>query len=79
MFKTVVIKKDCTINNAETLVNTANFYNAVTELIFDNKRINCKSIMGVLSLGYKDGDTLIVNAEGNDEEDAIDAVIKCLE
>lgn len=79
MFKTVVIKKDCTLNNAEILVNTASFYKSLTELIFDNKRINCKSIMGVLSLGYKDGDTLIVNSEGGDEEDACNAVMKCLE
>jgi catabolite repression HPr-like protein len=79
MFKTVIIKKDCTLNNAETLVNTASFYKANTELIHDNKRINCKSIMGVLSLAYKDGDNMIVHSEGIDENDAIQAVIKCLE
>lgn len=41
-----------------------------------NKKINAKSIMGVLSLGVKQGDAIYVFANGKDEEAAIAAIEK---
>lgn len=37
----------------------------------DNKKVNAKSIMGVLSLSAKQGDKIYVFTQGKDEEEAI--------
>ncbi len=39
-----------------------------------NKKINAKSIMGVLSLGVKQGEKIYIFANGKDEKEAIDAI-----
>ncbi len=39
-----------------------------------NKKINAKSIMGVLSLGVKRDDKIFIFANGKDEEEAIEAM-----
>lgn len=39
-----------------------------------NKKINAKSIMGVLSLGVSEGDEVHIFASGPDEEQAADAL-----
>ncbi len=41
-----------------------------------NKKINAKSIMGVLSLGIKQGEKIYIFANGKDEQDAITAIEK---
>lgn len=41
-----------------------------------NKKINAKSIMGVLSLGVKQGEKIYIFANGDDEEEAISALEK---
>ena len=44
----------------------------------NNKRVNAKSIMGMMTLGLKVGEELIVSAEGVDEENAILGIEKFL-
>ena len=44
-----------------------------------NKKINAKSIMGVLSLGVKQGEQIYIFANGKDEEKAIDALEELVE
>jgi len=41
-----------------------------------NKKINAKSIMGVLSLGVGPGEKIYVFANGKDEKEAIEAIEK---
>ncbi len=38
------------------------------------RKVNAKSIMGMMSLGVDAGDTVTVSAEGEDEEAAIGAI-----
>lgn len=38
------------------------------------RRINAKSIMGVMMLAAAKGSTLVIEAEGLDEQDAVDAL-----
>jgi len=40
------------------------------------KKVNCKSVMGVISLGLKCGDKVILITRGEDEEDAAADVIE---
>ena len=43
-----------------------------------NKKINAKSIMGILSLGVKQGEKIYIFADGKDEEEAIAAIEKLI-
>lgn len=45
----------------------------------DTRRVDAKSLLGVLSLGVKGGDNITIGADGADEEDALDAMIKVVE
>ena len=40
----------------------------------DNKKINAKSIMGMMSLALQEGDEVTVVAEGEDEEKAAEGI-----
>ena len=40
----------------------------------DDRKINAKSLLGVLSLGVTRGTSIIVSAEGPDEQEAVDAL-----
>ncbi|MDO4961482.1 MAG: HPr family phosphocarrier protein [Eubacteriales bacterium] len=44
----------------------------------DNKKINAKSLMGMMNLISSTGDTITVSAEGSDEKEALEAILKYL-
>lgn len=44
----------------------------------ENKRVNAKSIMGMMSLGLNAGEKVIVEADGSDEDAAINHIEKYL-
>lgn len=56
------------------LVQEANQYSSSVYIEVENKRINAKSIMGMMSLRLLDGDEITVVADGSDETEAIDGV-----
>jgi catabolite repression HPr-like protein len=58
------------------IVQTASQYEAAVYLISGDKKINAKSIMGMMSLGLHNDDVISVEADGKDEEQAIDAVVR---
>ena len=41
----------------------------------NGRKVNAKSIMGMMSLGMTNGDEVEVSAEGDDEEAALDGVV----
>lgn len=45
----------------------------------DNKTVNAKSIMGMMSLKMVDGEEFVVVADGTDEEDAANGIEAFLE
>jgi phosphotransferase system HPr (HPr) family protein len=57
---------------AAVFVNKAQTYESEIEIEKDNRSINAKSIMGLMSLGAAFGDTIILKADGKDEEDAVE-------
>lgn len=77
-----MITKDVTIEIAsgtdarETamLVQIASRYKSSLYLKSKEKTFNAKSIMGMMTLGLKSGDTLSVTADGEDEEEAINNI-----
>lgn len=57
-----------------TMVQVANRYESMIYLETEGKRVNVKSMMGMMSLALMNGETVILDAEGADEEDAIRAL-----
>ena len=57
---------------AALFVQTASQFASSIYLRMDNKTINAKSIMGVISLGVLDNQNVTIIAEGQDEEQAVD-------
>jgi phosphocarrier protein len=45
----------------------------------DNDRINAKSIMGIMTLGATYGTEIKIIAEGEDEQEAVDVLVKLFE
>lgn len=57
---------------AALLVQVASRFKSEIYLEVDNnKRVNAKSIMGMMTLGLDSGDNVVVSVNGVDEEDAI--------
>ena len=56
------------------LVQVASRFESSVYIETQNKRVNAKSIMGMMSLGMAEGEQLTVIAEGVDEESALDAI-----
>ncbi len=59
---------------ATRLVNLAMSFEAEVELHAMGKSVNLKSIMGLMSLGIYKGEEIVIHAEGNDAEQAIQAL-----
>ena len=57
---------------ASQFVSEAKNYESEVEIEKDNRSVNAKSIMGLMSLGAAFGDTIILKADGNDEEKAVE-------
>ncbi len=60
--------------NAALFVQIAGKFESQVLIEFGNKKVNAKSIMGVLSLGIKQGDTVYIIANGKDESIAVNAI-----
>lgn len=56
------------------LVQVASQYDSSIYIEADNKKVNAKSIMGMMTLVLKAGDKITVSADGIDETDACNAI-----
>ena len=80
MKKDVVIQMDSTMEATPIahLVQLANQFESRVYLEMDTKRVNAKSIMGMMRLVLSTGNTVTIDAEGDDEDKAIVAMEKFL-
>ena len=77
-------KKDLLIENrlglharaAAQIVKTATGFNAKVLLVKDGVEVDGKSIMGIMMMAAAKGSTVLVTAEGDDEEQALDGMEK---
>lgn len=60
------------------LVQVASKYESRIYLESTDRKVNAKSIMGMMSLGLDNGEQVTVTAEGADEGEAVDAIEKYL-
>ena len=79
-----MIKKDVTITNniglharpATFFIQKANSFKASIWVEKDDRKVNAKSLLGVLSLGIAKGMTVTLIADGTDEEEAINGLVE---
>ena len=63
---------------AAMLVQVASQYESSVHIEAANHNVNAKSIMGMMSLVLKTGDTITVTADGTDESKALDGIVDYL-
>ena len=81
------MEKQVTIQNksglharpAAEFVKTASRFAAEISLVKDEKVVNAKSVIGVMSLAAGKGTTLTIRAEGPDAAEALDTLVKLIE
>lgn len=64
---------------AALIVQTANEYQCEIFLEKDNNSINAKSIMGIITLGAGYNSIINVKTDGDDEDDALKAIVQLFE
>ena len=76
MKKSVIIGLDTGLEARPValLVQKASQFSSKVYLEMDTKRVNAKSIMGVMSLVLMNSAEIVIDAEGTDEEEAITAL-----
>lgn len=78
--------KDVTINNqvglharpATFFIQKANEFKSSIWVEREDRRVNAKSLLGVLSLGIVKGTTVSLIADGADEEAAVEALVELI-
>lgn len=78
--------KEATVNNqvglharpATFFIQKANEFKCSIWVEKDERRVNAKSLLGVLSLGVVKGTTINLIADGVDEKEAVDALVELI-
>ena len=60
------------------LVQVASQYNSSIYVEYEDRKVNAKSIMGMMTLGLIAGEEVVVSANGDDEETAMSDIEKYL-
>ncbi len=61
---------------ATFFIQKANEFKSTVLVEKEERRVNAKSLLGVLSLGIVGGTNITISAEGVDEEEAVEALVK---
>ena len=81
-----MINKEAVVNNqvglharpATFFIQKANEYKSSIWVEKDDRRVNAKSLLGVLSLGIVKGTSINLIADGSDEEAALEGLIELI-
>ena len=82
-----MVTKDVTITNniglharpATFFIQKANTFQSSIWIEKDERKVNAKSLLGVLSLGIAKGMTISIIADGKDESNAIDGLVDLIQ
>lgn len=64
---------------ATFFIQKANEFRSSIWVEKDERRVNAKSLLGVLSLGIVGGTSIKIIADGTDEKEALDALVSLVE
>ncbi|MDM5228496.1 HPr family phosphocarrier protein [Cytobacillus sp. NJ13] len=70
----VKLKTGLQARPAALFVQEANRFSSDIFLEKDGKKVNAKSIMGLMSLAVSSGSVITLRAEGNDENEALESL-----
>lgn len=73
---TIVNKLGMHARPASLLVQTVSKFESVVKIIKDETEANARSIMSVMMLAAEKGSQLLIQADGPDEQDVLDAIEK---
>ena len=73
---TINIPKGLEARPVSLLVQVASQYESSIYVEIQEKKVNAKSIMGMMSLGLAEGEKITIIANGPDEDAAVDAIDK---
>lgn len=76
--KTITVKKALDTRQAALFVQTASKFKSNVKISIDEKMVNAKSLMCIISLGISEGINATISAEGEDAELAVDEVASVL-
>ncbi|MCH5267625.1 MAG: HPr family phosphocarrier protein [Lachnospiraceae bacterium] len=74
----IQIKSGLEARPVAVLVQVASQYTSKIYVECENKKVNAKSIMGMMTLGLSAGEEVIVSADGEDETNAMEEIEKYL-
>lgn len=82
-----MVSNDVTVQNSVGLharpatffIQRANEFKSSIWVEKDDRRVNAKSLLGVLSLGIVKGTTIKLVADGSDEEEAVKTLVELIE
>jgi len=76
--KDVVLKNETGLHArpASLFVKEASKYSSDVKVVKDGKEYNAKSIMGILSMGAAMGDSIKIEATGEDSEEAVNSLVE---
>ena len=79
--KEVVVRCDSGLHNKQVtyFVQKANEFKSSVWLESENRRMNAKSLLGIMSLGIVTGAAVTLSADGADAEDAVNALENLLQ
>ncbi|MCQ4726440.1 HPr family phosphocarrier protein [Anaerotignum faecicola] len=72
--KTIIVKKSLDTRHAALFVQTASKFKSNVKIAVDDKIVNAKSLMCIISLGLSEGIEATISAEGEDAEVAVNEV-----
>ena len=81
------VKKDVLVQNqvglharpATFFIQKANEFKSSIWVEKDERRVNAKGLLGVLSLGIVGGTSIDIIADGSDEQEAVDSLVALVE
>ncbi len=75
----ITIRQSLHLRPADLFVKLASRYRAKIELVKDDERVDGKSILALLTLAAAEGTTLVIEATGDDAEEALSALCELVE
>lgn len=75
----VNLAEDAEARPVAVLVQKASQFDSKVYIHADDKKINAKSIMGMMSLGLTQDEEITISAEGTDEEKAVATLAEYLQ
>lgn len=76
VMKEVVVRCESGLHNRQAtyFVQKANEFESSIWLEIDSRKMNAKSLLGIMSLGIVTGVTVTLSASGSDAQEAVDAL-----